>query len=209
MRVASRLKALEGVWGSGPGIDRPNRLDGPLGAVWDGSARLRDFHLVMEPALPAVRAWVAGRSGRFRRDPLTGKQPWAWWPMDLAAAIASVPLDEEPDPELVERLLGHIRCWQRRGRLAKGDATLQKAASFCSAQWQMASAMIVALGAPDGRPLRTAIARGEFRATAGFPTPRMSPLDFGRMFGVIADDAGVTTAKGLPSPGIPRRQIPE
>lgn len=198
-----RLSRLEGALNVRPGLDKVDPLEKALRVVQDGTAWPRDFRLVMEPELPTVRAWLAARSARFQPDPETGKQPWVWWPADAAAAIAAIPLGEEPEAGLVESLLIHIRRWHGRPEVPGHNVTLQRATAFCYAQWRSASAMLVALGAPDGRPLRTAIGRGEFSTDAelrglasGKPTPapasrRGSDLEAGKGdVGTLAVAAG-------------------
>jgi hypothetical protein len=42
------------------------------------------------------QAWVAIKSGYFLQVRKTGGEPWAWWPTDVAASIAALPLGVEP-----------------------------------------------------------------------------------------------------------------
>ncbi|CAN5857814.1 hypothetical protein BH24ACT15_BH24ACT15_35950 [soil metagenome] len=107
------------------------------------------------------RAVLTVRSKYFAAIRASGWEPWAAWPIDVAASIAAVPLGLRPDPRLVT-------CIQELTRtpLAAGGADWRRhppnVARGIYEWWHGQCYMLVALGAPDGLPLRQAIHDGQY-----------------------------------------------
>jgi hypothetical protein len=175
--MASRLKGLEDTWDIGSGFSEPDPVQRALRAIQGGSATLADFRLVMAKDIRLHQAWVAIKSGYFLQVREKGGEPWAWWPTDVAASIAALPLGVEPRADQVERLLSPIRGWHRGQRRTLRSPADQRAAEFCFGLWRASCTMVVCLGRPDGRPLRAAMSRGDFDnahqvlQAAGLPLP--------------------------------------
>ena len=98
------------------------------------------------------RAVIALRSLWFRELRREGIEPAAPAILDAACSIAAVPPDREPPAALIERL---IEAATPPAKLPPSERLTHRD------HWELACLDIVALGRPDGRPLRHAIAEGK------------------------------------------------
>jgi len=124
-----------------------------------GTATVDDFVTVFQDDLDFARAVIVARSPYFALVRYHGFEPWAWGPLDVAASIAALPLGTEPSERLLER-----STWRVGQQLLrpKGKSQVARLASHpgLHSLWVETNLNALALGSPDGLPLREQMADG-------------------------------------------------
>ncbi len=162
MSIERRLAVVEAALGIDPSIYRETGHERAERAVYDGRATQLDFEICFTPGIHEIRSMIVVRSRLFRQARATGLEPYAPDPKDIAASVAALPLGQEPRPNLVERLTRAASRPPGAGSPPSGRSRYHRARTASEfEEWVQAGAMLVALGAPDGLPLRRAMAAGE------------------------------------------------
>jgi len=157
-RRRRQVEQLERVFGIGGGP--------PLSAV--GRAKLRvercvatseDFAVAFEECIPFLRVVIISLSRVYALSRYFGWEPWAFHPLDVAAAIVALPVGVTPSRELLE-----YSGWMVGERLPrpKGNSAIAKMARRpeLHTRWVQTNLNVVAMGAPDGLRLREQMAAG-------------------------------------------------
>ncbi len=127
--------------------------------VEQGLAAMRDFVMAIGPEITYLRCVIIARSRFFALIRFHGWEPRACAPLDVAASIAALPLGAGPSEQLLER-----STWMVNTPLSRSELKSYTAAMYLwlHEEWMITNYCAIALGAPDGLPLREEMAAGDW-----------------------------------------------
>jgi hypothetical protein len=139
-----------------------------------GSARLREFQEFLGDTILYLRAMLITRSVYYALVRFQGWEPWAWRPYHVAASILAVPIGQEVPDHLGKRSSWMVDEPLRRPT-GKGQIARLASNPELHKLWVQNQFCALALGAPDGMPLRIEMANGNWAGAIEHTMDR-SPL---------------------------------
>lgn len=159
-RTGRRLAALERRFAVSDD-PLPSRQDVLRDRIDRGNASLKEFAEFLGGRINAYRAMLITRSVYYALVRFHGWEPWAWRPQHVAASILGVPLGQPVPDRLLEGSSWMVDQPLRRPS-GKGRVARMASNPELHKLWVQNQVCALALGAPDGRPLRTQMANGNW-----------------------------------------------
>lgn len=155
MGLMDRLALLEQAFGTDIAAATPaqrawQRFD-------NGAATLTDVAAIVEPDIRVHRSLLVVGAWMFGGTP---EERWGLLhqPLQVGAAIVSTPPEATPRADLISQTTD----WAHAPGMPDLGSEADPGFAFRRGRWLFSCIVLIALGAPDGFPLRSGMARGEF-----------------------------------------------